>query len=98
MGNSDKYKEKYLPDIWKNITPEQRDLGHGGMDYIEFRVFFDCLNDGKEFPIDVYDMATWMAITPLSEESIKNGGKPVEIPDFTNGKYKYRPILKSVLD
>lgn len=98
MGNSDKYKEKYLPDIWKNITPKQRDLGHGGMDYIEFRVFFDCLNKGKEFPIDVYDMATWMAITPLSEESIKNGGEPVEIPDFTNGKYKHRSILKSVLD
>lgn len=91
MGSSDAYKEKYLPDYWKYITEEQRTLGHGGMDYVEFRVFFDCLNEGKPFPIDVYDMATWMAITPLSEESIKNGGKVVEIPDFTKGAYKNRP-------
>lgn len=98
MGNSELYKEKYLPSIWKNITPEQRDLGHGGMDYIEFRIFFDCLNQGKEFPIDVYDMAAWMAITPLSEESIRKGGETLDIPDFTKGAYKTRPILNSVLD
>lgn len=91
MGNSDLYKEKYLPKVWKEITPRQRDLGHGGMDYVEFRVFFDCLNVGRPFPIDVYDMALWMAITPLSEESIKKGGAPIEIPDFTKGAYKNRP-------
>lgn len=38
-------------------------------------------------PIDVYDMATWMSITPLSERSIQLGSMPVEIPDFTNGKW-----------
>ncbi|HBB06067.1 MAG TPA: glycosyl hydrolase, partial [Firmicutes bacterium] len=91
MGSSDAYKEKFLPACWRNITDEQRTLGHGGMDYIEFRVFFDCLNEGRAFPIDVYDMATWMAITPLSEKSIQNGGKVVEIPDFTRGEYKNRP-------
>ena len=68
------------------------------MDYIEFRIFFDCLNQGKEFPIDVYDMAAWMAITPLSEESIRKGGETLDIPDFTKGAYKTRPILNSVLD
>ena len=36
--------------------------------------------------IDVYDMASWMAITPLTEQSIATG-KVVEIPDFTNGKW-----------
>jgi len=30
-----------------------------------------------------------MSITPLSEESIREG-KLVQIPDFTNGKYKTR--------
>ena len=38
-------------------------------------------------PIDVYDAATWMAITPLSEKSIACGSAPVEIPDFTRGKW-----------
>ena len=48
------------------MTDKERDLGHGGMDYIEFRVLFDCLENNKPLPIDVYDMATWMAVTPLS--------------------------------
>ncbi len=82
--------EKYLPKIWKDVTQEILDAGHGGMDYFEFVAFFDALKNGTEMPIDVYDAASWMAITYLSEISIKNGGAPVEIPDFTNGKYKTR--------
>ncbi|MFN7273748.1 MAG: gfo/Idh/MocA family oxidoreductase, partial [Bacteroidota bacterium] len=42
------------------------------------------------FPIDVYDMATWYAITPLSEKSIAEGGQLQYIPDFTRGKWKNR--------
>ena len=42
-------------------------------------------------PIDVYDAATWAAITPLSEISIRTG-EAVEIPDFTRGKYRERPL------
>ena len=48
-----------------------------------------CL-DGREMPIDVYDAAAWMCITPLSEQSIALGGKTVAIPDFTNGEWMYR--------
>ena len=33
-------------------------------------------------PIDVYDAAVMMAVTPLSEQSIAAGGLPIEIPDF----------------
>ena len=60
--------------------------GHGGMDWLVLNAFFDALRENKPMPIDVYDMATWMAITPLSEKSIKLGTS-VEIPDFTNGKW-----------
>jgi hypothetical protein len=31
-----------------------------------------------------------MCITALSEQSLKNNGETVEIPDFTRGKYKNR--------
>ena len=41
-------------------------------------------------PIDVYDMASWMSISTLSEQSIAMGGAPVAIPDFTNGRWTYR--------
>ena len=57
------------------------------MDYLEFKLFFDCLLNNKPMPVDVYDAATWMAISPLSEQSITSGSAPVEIPDFTRGKW-----------
>ena len=88
--NSAKKYEQYLPEFWKNVPQEILDAGHGGMDYFLFVAFFDALRNGMEMPIDVYDAASWMSITYLSELSIKNGGALVEIPDFTNGAYKTR--------
>ena len=89
LNNSQGYNE-YLPSIWRDITPEEKALGHGGMDYLECKAFFTAILEGTEMPIDVYDMATWMAITPLSEQSVAHGGMPQAIPDFTRGKWMYR--------
>ena len=89
-NNAAAYEERYLPPVWKNITQEQIEAGHGGMDAIEFRVFADCLRNGEEFPIDVYDAAAWMSITALSEASVAAGGMPQSVPDFTNGKWTRR--------
>lgn len=86
---AEEYKE-YLPSIWRDITEEEKTLGHGGMDYLEFKAFFTAILNGAPMPIDVYDMAAWMAITPLSEQSIAHGGMPQPIPDFTRGKWMYR--------
>lgn len=91
VDNAVKYYDEYLPDIWKNVTPEILAAGHGGMDYFQFADFFDALRNGKEMPIDVYDGAAWMAISYLTEQSIAQGGASVPIPDFTNGAYKTRP-------
>lgn len=90
LNNAKEYEQEYLPDFWKNITKEQLDSGHGGMDYFEFRAFIDALKNDREMPIDVYDAATWMAITVLSEKSIAHGGAPVAFPDFTCGKWIVR--------
>lgn len=93
LNNAQKYEAEYLPEMWKKeLDPTQR-LGHGGMDYFVLNAFFEALRDGKPMPIDVYDTAAWMAITPLSEMSLKNNGAPVEIPDFTNGAWQTRPRM-----
>ena len=89
MNNADEYKQ-YLPAEWRDITDEQLKLGHGGMDYIEFRKFIDTLLSGEEMPIDVYDAAAWMAVSALSEQSIALGGAPVAFPDFTGGAWVTR--------
>ncbi|MBQ8496820.1 MAG: Gfo/Idh/MocA family oxidoreductase [Clostridia bacterium] len=93
---AEEYKE-YLPDIWRNITEEEKKLGHGGMDYLEMKAFFKAIANGEEMPIDVYDMAAWMSITPLSEQSIAHGGMPQAIPDFTRGEWILRKP-KDVID
>lgn len=89
LNSADRFYYKYLPEYWKNITQEEIEQGHGGMDAYAFRTFFECLKNDLPMPIDVYDAASWMAITPLSEESIRTG-LPVEMPDFTKGKWKIR--------
>ncbi len=82
-GNAKNYAEKYDHPVWKEYLNEGVQGTHDGMDWLEFSVFFDCLKNEKPMPIDVYDAASWMVITCLSEKSIKGGNIPVEIPDFT---------------
>jgi hypothetical protein len=83
----DKYLETYEHPLWKWFTTEGVRGGHGGMDYLVFRAFIESFDEGKPMPIDVYDGASWMAVTTLSEQSVAMGGAPVCIPDFTNGKW-----------
>lgn len=91
LNNTGKeYEDKYLPKIWKEITDEQIKSGHGGMDSIEFVEFAKAFREGREMPIDVYDAASWMVVTALSEQSIAAGGAPMPIPDFTGGKWTVR--------
>ena len=61
--------------------------GHGGIDWLVVRAFVESVKRGIEPPIDAYDTALWLAIAPLSEASIARGGAPVEVPDFTKGKW-----------
>ena len=88
VGNADEYTHEYEHPIWKQFLEDGVRGGHGGMDYLELKAFFDALRADAPMPIDVYDAASWMAITALSEISIANGSAPVEIPDFTSGRWE----------
>lgn len=89
------YYEKFEHPLWKEYRSEGVRAGHGGMDYLVQRAFITSVMNQTNTPIDVYDTATWMAITPLSENSISCGSMPMPIPDFTNGKWLDRePILE----
>ena len=86
-GNADKYFEKYEHPVWKKYIKDGVVGGHDGIDWLVYGAFIDFIENDTYPPIDVYDMAAWMAITPLSEESIARGSAPVFMPDFTNGKW-----------
>lgn len=88
-GNANDYREQYESETWKRFLDDGVRGGHGGMDWLVFDAFFEAIDNGTLMPIDVYDMASWMAITPLSEESLATGQR-VSIPDFTNGMWLLR--------
>lgn len=90
LNNAKEYEEQYLPSIWKEVTPEVLEAGHGGMDYFCYRAFVDAVKNHTPMPIDVYDGATWMAVSVLSERSIQQGGQAQSMPDLTGGKWFLR--------
>jgi len=94
-GNIREYYGRYEHPTWvefnatglyKDVKPEY----HINVDWLVFQEFYKAMRAGENTPIDVYDTAAWMAITTLSEDSIAMGGKPVAVPDFTNGEWMYR--------
>ena len=95
-NSADEYKDQQ-PKIWREITEEEIKAGHGGMDTLMLRAFFAAIRQKEEMPIDVYDAASWMVITCLSEASIANGSQSIDIPDFTGGQWVMREA-KDVTD
>lgn len=89
-GNVGEYRKEYEHPVWHKFEVEGVKGGHGGMDWLVFDAYFEALHNGDVPPIDTYDTAAWMAITPLSEISIRNNGESVDIPDFTRGMWTHR--------
>ena len=88
------YQDKYDHPLWKKHAQNAENAGHGGIDYFVLRAFIESIKNKVAPPMDVYDAASWSAISPLSEESIAKGSAPVKIPDFTRGKWKTnKPIF-----
>lgn len=72
--------------LWKKVGDDAAaNGGHGGMDYIMQWRTIQSMRTGTIPDIDVYDSAAWCAPVPLSVMSLADGGKPVDIPDFTRG-------------
>ena len=88
--NPEAYLKQHDHPLWKRFEKDAEGAGHGGMDFFVENAFIECIKRNVPFPIDVYDLATWYAITPLSEKSIAENGQVQEIPDFTRGKWKNR--------
>lgn len=96
--NPETYMQQYDHPLWKKYEANAAQSGHGGMDYFVDNAFIECIKRKIEFPLDVYDLATWYAITPLSEKSIAEGGQVQDIPDFTRGKWQTRKPIFGLSD
>ena len=80
--------KKYLPPFVKELEEKAKKVGgHGGMDFImDYRLVY-CLQHGLPLDMDVYDMAEWCCLGPLTRLSLENGSAPVAVPDFTRGAW-----------
>jgi len=99
-NNADAYIEKYEHPIWQKYLTEGVVGGHGGADYLVVNAFIRSIKTGAPTPLDVYDTASLVAVSTLSEQSIAMGGMPVPVPDFTNGKWVDRtpnPICEELI-
>ncbi len=87
--------DKYKHPIAKDIEDQAKKVGgHGGMDFImDYRLIY-CLQRGLPLDMDVYDLAEWCSLIPLTEISLDNNSAPVEIPDFTRGGWNKIKGLK----
>ena len=63
-------------------------------DYLEDYRLIQALRNGQKPDFDVYDAASWSAVTELSEKSVANKSQAVDFPDFTKGKWKTRQPIE----
>jgi predicted dehydrogenase len=79
--------------LWKEIEKQAEGAGHGGMDYIEDYRLIKCLREGLPLDMTVYDAAALSAVVELSVQSVSKSGQPVNVPDFTRGRWRTTPPL-----
>jgi predicted dehydrogenase len=80
--------DKYKHPIHVELEETAKKVGgHGGMDFImDYRLIY-CLQNGLPLDMDVYDLAEWCCLVPLTALSLENNSAPVAIPDFTRGAW-----------
>lgn len=96
-GQPEEHDAAYFQKIYQH--PLSATLGEEGkaagatneMNYIMDRRLIYCLQNGLPLDMDVYDAAEWSCITQLSAQSAALGGQPIEIPDFTRGRWQLIP-------
>lgn len=62
--------------------------------YFIVQDFVDAVRGGTPPPIDVYDACEWTAVGLLSELSVMNDGRPIDVPDFRRAATRRDQELK----
>ncbi|MBQ8694979.1 MAG: acetylgalactosaminidase, partial [Bacteroidaceae bacterium] len=80
--------EEYRHPIVAKYKERGEELcGRRWIDYAMDCRLIHCLRNGLPLDMNVYDAALWSCLVELTDISASKGGAPVEIPDFTRGKW-----------
>lgn len=96
---AEKYLAEYKHPLLKNYNPAPRKTairGHGGSGTktpLTWHLLIKALRENKNPYFDVYDSVTSSIIVPLTQLSVANKSKTVDVPDFTKGKWETRAPL-----
>jgi predicted dehydrogenase len=74
--------DRYEHPLWRRQRETAERSGHGGGDFFVLQDFANAVLTGLRPEIDVYDAVTWSSITPLSIQSVRQGGVPMDVPHF----------------
>jgi len=85
---------EYLPERYRLATEEQKSAGHWGGDFFIVQDFIDAIQNGTKPEIDVYEACEWTAVGLLSELSVTNQARPIDVPDFRKSKKYSEQIIK----
>ena len=77
-----KHSYKFEHPLWADNMKNAVHFGHGGGDFFVLKEFAQAIREKRAPFIDIYDAATWSSIVPVSIESVKKSGAPVEVPIF----------------
>jgi predicted dehydrogenase len=87
------YYGEFDHPLWRSERVRQASGGHGGMDFLEDFRLVECLRNGEPLDMDVYDAAALSSLCEATERSVAHRSRPVDIPDFTRGRWRSRPPL-----
>lgn len=100
---AEKYFQEFKNPLLKNYQPLRRKTalrGHGSAGTttpLTWYLLVKALRENKPPFFDIYDSVTSSVIFPLSQVSVANRSKSVDVPDFTKGKWKTRPASTFVV-
>ena len=72
---------KYLPAAWRKASDAARRAGHGGGDYFEVLDFVNAIRGKAPSPIGIHEAMDMTLPGLVSQQSILQGGKWLDVPD-----------------
>jgi predicted dehydrogenase len=84
----------HLPKRYLDATDAQKNAGHGGGDFFIVEDFVKAITEGVKPAVDVYQACEWTAVALLSELSITNRSRVMDMPHFRRNMPYQEQIIK----